>query len=92
MKKIKIIRKYGQFEVGQIVEVDEKTSTYLLMNCVACMHVEPKKSGCSDGCDDCDDCNGKNKKRVVVESNLETESKTTQRKKRTTTKKPDRKL
>jgi hypothetical protein len=88
MKKIKIIRKYGQFQVGQIVEVDYKTSTFLLMNCVACLYIEPKKSGCSDDCDDCDDCNGKNKKRVVVQSNLETESKTTQRKKRTT-KKPD---
>lgn len=89
MKKIKIIRKYGQFEVGQIVEVDEKTSTFLLMNCVACVHIEPKKSGCSDDCDECDDCNGKKKKRVVVESNLETETKPTTRKKRTTTKKPD---
>lgn len=88
MKKIKIIRKYGQFQVGEIVEVDEKTSTFLLMNCVACVYIEPKKSGCSDDCDECSDCNGKKKKRVVLELNLETKTKPTTRKKRTT-KKPD---
>lgn len=94
--KIKIIRKYGKFEVGQIVDVDQKTSQYMFMNAIACIHVD-KKSECSDDCDECDDCGGKKKKSVETATKIEMESTPDQQskpkttRKRTTTKKPDHK-
>lgn len=59
MKKVKLIRDYGNKKKGAVVEVSEQQAYFLLTNSIAVV------SDCESGCEECEDCKGKKKKTTV---------------------------
>ncbi len=59
MKKVKLIRDYGNEKKGAVIEVSEQQAYFLLTNSIAVV------SDCGSGCEECEDCKGKKKKATV---------------------------
>lgn len=59
MKKVKLIRDYGNKKKGAVIEVSEQQAYFLLTNSIAVV------SDCGSGCEECEDCKGKKKKATV---------------------------
>jgi hypothetical protein len=57
MKKVKLIRDYNSKKKGEVIEVTEQVSYFMLMNSIAVL------SDCSN-CEECEDCKGKKKKKT----------------------------
>jgi len=55
MKKVKLIRDYNGKKKGEVIEVTEQVSYFMLMNSIAVL------SDCQD-CEECEDCKSKKKK------------------------------
>ena len=55
MKKVKLIRDYNGKKKGEVIEVTEQVSYFMLMNSIAVL------SDCSN-CEECEDCKSKKKK------------------------------
>jgi hypothetical protein len=56
MKKVKLIRDYNGKKKGEVIEVTEQVSYFMLMNSIAVL------SDCSN-CEECEDCKGSKKKK-----------------------------
>jgi len=63
MKKVKLIRDYGNKKKGSIIEVTESQAYFLLTNAMAVV------SDCSN-CEDCEDCKSKKKKKAPVKKTV----------------------
>jgi len=55
MKKVKLIRDFNGKKKGDVIEVTESQSYFMLMNSIAVL------SDCQD-CEECEDCKSKKKK------------------------------
>jgi hypothetical protein len=59
MKKIKFKRDFAPFKKDDIIETDERQSTWYVSNGIAEL-----ACGCEDGKEDCEDCKGKKAKTI----------------------------
>ena len=64
MQKIKFIREYNGYKKGDVLEVSNDQSYFLLTNSIAVL------SGCKSDCDDCEDCKSKKKKKTPVKKTV----------------------
>ena len=89
--QVKILRKYGQFEAGKVVKVEDNVGHFLVDNQIANLISSEKKEPCKDpDCKDCEDCKGKKKKRnakkntsIKIEDEVKPKRKYTKKKKPT---------
>jgi 7-cyano-7-deazaguanine synthase in queuosine biosynthesis len=79
MKKLRILRNYGDLKKDQIIESEGNQRQFLLENAIAC--VAPDESGCDGDCDECEDCKGKTKKSPAKSAPKKTTTKKTTTKK-----------
>tara|TARA_R110002050_G_scaffold299606_1_gene465698 strand:+ start:67 stop:288 length:222 start_codon:yes stop_codon:yes gene_type:complete len=64
MQKIKFIRDYNSYKKGDVLEVSNDQSYFLLTNSIAVL------SGCKSDCKDCEDCKSKKKKKTPVKKTV----------------------
>ena len=64
MKKIKLIRDYGNKKKDAVIEVTEPQAYFLLTNSIAVL------SDCGKDCDECEDCKGKKKKKAPAKKTV----------------------
>ena len=65
MQKIKFIREYNGYKKGDVLEVSNDQSYFLLTNSIAVL------SGCKSDCDEeCEDCKSKKKKKTPVKKTV----------------------
>ena len=64
MKKIKLIRDYGNSKKGAVIEVTEPQAYFLLTNSIAVL------SDCGGDCKECEDCKGKAKKKAPAKKTV----------------------
>lgn len=81
--KVRILRNYGNYKKGDVVEATGNTKQFLFENGIACVAPKSKEDDCNEDCEECEDCKGKNKKKEQVKK----PSAKTQPKKKTVKKK-----
>lgn len=60
MKKVKLIRDYNGKKKGDVIEVTESQSYFMLMNSIAVL------SDCGADCEECKDCKSTKKKKSTA--------------------------
>ena len=63
MKKVKLIRDYNGKKKGDVIEVTEQQSYFMLMNSIAVL------SECGANCEECKDCKSTKKKKSTAKIN-----------------------